>query len=116
MQTIVIQSHLIRSLLADTLQEIKNLRKELQTGRNGRENNSSFFSKYPKLQFPLNSLEDLEELEGILKNEEDFEDGVSKIPFLLISYMQKIGTCLTFQTVFKIRFQYFFETKLYLIG
>ena len=79
LQTIVIQNHLIRSLVADTLQEIKNLRKELQTTRNGRENNSSFFSKYPKLQFPLNSLEDLEEMEDILKNEEDFEDGVNEL-------------------------------------
>ncbi|XP_076664744.1 uncharacterized protein LOC143367026 [Andrena cerasifolii] len=79
LETIVIQTHLIRSLVVDTLQEIKNLRKELQTGRNGRENNSSFFSKYPKLQFPLNSLEDLEELEDILKNEEDFADGVNEL-------------------------------------
>ena len=79
LQTIVMQIHSIRSLVADTLQAIQNLRKELQTERNRRENNSSFFSNYPKLQFPLNSLEDLEELENILKNEEDFEVGVNEL-------------------------------------
>ena len=79
LQTIVVQNDFIRSIVADTLQEIKNLRNELQTGRNERENNCSFFSKYPKLQFPLNSLEDLEELEDILKNEQDFDDGVNEL-------------------------------------
>ena len=76
------QSNLIKALMTNTLQEIKKLRDEIQSGREKRETVTSIFSKHPNLKFPLNNLEDLYQLEEILNITEDFENGVSKIPCL----------------------------------
>ena len=78
------QMFLIRALVTDTLQEVKNLRKEILSGRAAEQPGTSIFTKY-NLQFPLNTMENLNKFNEILNDERQFKDAVSIIPSLLIS-------------------------------
>lgn len=80
MQTIIEQNHLIRELLENVLKKLEN--NSTSTKEEPLTRRQSLFTKYPELNFPINSEEDLVKLENILKTEEDFENGVSKIPVI----------------------------------
>ena len=77
---------LIRALVADTLQEVRNLRKDLNsiTDRAAPQNNTSMFTKF-QLEFPLKTIEKLKKFDVIMQNETKFKDAVSIIPSLVIS-------------------------------
>ena len=72
------QIFLLRTLIADTLQEVNNLRKDLITGRAAQDEVTSLFTKY-SINFPLSSMEDLRKFEQFLSTDSEFKDAVSII-------------------------------------
>ena len=84
LESLTTQLFLLRALMADTLQEVKSLRKDMLTGRAAEDQAASMFTKH-KIQFPLRTIEALNEFNQILNTECEFKDAVSIIPSFLIS-------------------------------
>ena len=77
--TIITQNHLLRTLLIEAMERVKTLENKLLTPTAPvPEKQQSFFSKFSYLQFPVNYVEEVKELEEILKEKNNFQDAVNE--------------------------------------
>ncbi|KAF5300816.1 hypothetical protein FQR65_LT19309 [Abscondita terminalis] len=74
------QNHILRGIITDTLQEVKEIKKILvERGHSMERPKEKLFFKSPGINFPINSDEEFQRLEDILQDEEFFENSALEL-------------------------------------
>lgn len=68
---------MLRALVTDALAENKNLKDFCKVTKLEKHVDFSFYTKFPEIQFPIATEEQLAALEVILTNDDEYNNGVS---------------------------------------
>nr|CAH7730480.1 unnamed protein product [Callosobruchus chinensis] len=78
-KTLIEQNHFLRSVMIDTLNEVKLLRSEMKGVSKDAGRRTTQFNKHPGIIFPITSAEQFILFEEILTNEEEFNNWVDEL-------------------------------------